>query len=224
MVSIMEAVGTAAVKLGTAALAFALACGATAADYPTRPIRIVDPFAPGGSTEAQARAVGAKLTEEWGQPVIIDARPGAASFHPAALLSLSAALCYALYSISTRILARSDSNETTLFYSNVVGALAMLPVVPLVWTTPSDPLVIALMAETGAIGSFGHYLLIAAHRLAPAAVLAPFIYSEIVLVTVLGFLVFGDLPNRWTIVGSAIVVGSGLYLIHREAKVRGAGR
>lgn len=52
---------------------------AFAADYPARPIRIVDPFAPGGSTEAQARAVGARLTEAWGQPVVIDARPGAGS-------------------------------------------------------------------------------------------------------------------------------------------------
>jgi len=152
--------------------------------------------------------------------VVVVARPGAASFHPAALLSLSAALCYALYSIATRILARTDSNETTLFYSNVVGALALLPVVPLVWTTPSDPLVIALMVVTGVIGSFGHYLLIAAHRLAPAAVLSPFIYSEIVLVTVLGFLVFGDVPNRFTLTGAAIVVASGLYLLHRERKVR----
>src|SRR5207245_2543004 len=55
--------------------------------------------------------------------VLVVTRPGAASFHPAALLSLSAALCYALYSITTRILARTDSNETTLFYSNIVGAL-----------------------------------------------------------------------------------------------------
>ena len=152
--------------------------------------------------------------------VVVVARPGAASFHPAALLSLSAALCYALYSITTRILARTDSNETTLFYSNLVGALALLPVVPLVWSTPSDAVVIALMAATGAIGSFGHYLLIAAHRLAPAAVLSPFIYSEIVLVTALGFLVFGDVPNRFTLTGAAIVVASGLYLLHRERKVR----
>jgi drug/metabolite transporter (DMT)-like permease len=153
--------------------------------------------------------------------VLVVTRPGAASFHPAALLSLSAALCYALYSITTRILARTDSNETTLFYSNLVGALALLPVVPFVWTTPTDPLIIALMVVTGAIGSFGHYLLIAAHRLAPAAVLSPFIYTEIVLVTALGFLVFGDVPNRFTLAGAAIVVGSGLYLLHRERKVRG---
>ena len=52
---------------------------AFAADFPTRPIRIVDPFAPGGSTEAQARALAQKLNETWGQPVVIDARPGAGS-------------------------------------------------------------------------------------------------------------------------------------------------
>src|SRR5439155_13155 len=98
---------------------------------------------------------------------------------------------------------------------------SVLLFVPFVWTTPSDPLVIALMVATGAIGSFGHYLLIAAHRLAPAAVLSPFIYTEIVLVTALGFLVFGDVPNRFTLAGAAIVVGSGLYLLHRERKVRG---
>src|SRR5262245_14344731 len=156
--------------------------------------------------------------------VLVVTRPGAGSFHPAALLSLSAALCYALYSIGTRILARTDSNETTLFYSNLVGFLALMPVVPFVWTTPGDPLVIALMVATGAIGSFGHYLLIAAHRLAPAAVLSPFIYTEIVLVTALGFLVFGDVPNRFTLTGAAIVVGSGLHLLHRERKVRGNHR
>jgi drug/metabolite transporter (DMT)-like permease len=77
------------------------------------------------------------------------------------------------------------------------------------------------MVASGAMGSAGHYLLIAAHRLAPAAVLSPFIYTEIVLVIALGFLVFGDVPNRWTLTGGAIVVGSGLYIIHRERKVRG---
>ena len=155
--------------------------------------------------------------------VIVIARPGAGSFQPAALLSLSAAGFYAFYSITTRILARTDANDTTLFYSNLVGALALLPVVPFVWTTPTDPLVIALMVATGAVGSAGHYFLIAAHRLAPAAVLSPFIYTEIVLVIALGFLVFGDVPNRWTLTGAAIVVASGLYILHLEHNVRGTG-
>jgi len=153
--------------------------------------------------------------------VLVVTRPGLGSFQPAALLSLSAALFYALYSLTTRMLARTDSNETTLFYSNIVGAAALLPVVPFAWTTPTDLLVVALMVSTGAVGSFGHYLLIAAHRLAPAAVLSPFIYTEIVLVIALGYLVFGDLPNRFTLAGAAIVVASGLYIVHRERKLHG---
>ena len=153
--------------------------------------------------------------------VLVVTRPGPGSFQPAALLSLGGAMCYALYALSTRILARTDSNETTLFYSNIVGAAAMLPVVPFFWTTPTDALIIALMVATGALGSFGHYLLIAAHRLAPAAVLSPFIYTEIPLMIVLGFLVFDDLPNRWTLTGAAIVVASGLYILHRERTVKG---
>ena len=67
------------------------------------------------------------------------------------------------------------------------------------------------MALTGLLGGFGHYLLIIAHRLAPPAVLAPFMYTQLVWVIALGFLVFADLPNLWTITGASIVVASGLY-------------
>jgi drug/metabolite transporter (DMT)-like permease len=155
--------------------------------------------------------------------VLLVARPGLGGMHPAALLSCGSAVCYSLYSISTRLLARSDSSETTLFYSNLVGALAMLPVVPFVWTTPRGWFVIGLMVVIGAFGSFGHYLLIRGHRLAPASVLAPFIYTQLVWTTALGFLVFGDVPHRWTIIGGLIVVGSGLYLLYRERKVGPAG-
>ena len=66
------------------------------------------------------------------------------------------------------------------------------------------------------MASFGHYLLIAGHRLAPAAVLSPFIYTQIVWVIALGYLVFGDLPNALDAAGAAIVIASGLYLLHRE--------
>jgi drug/metabolite transporter (DMT)-like permease len=153
--------------------------------------------------------------------VVVIARPGPGTFQPAALLSLGAAMCYALYAISTRLLARTDSNETTLFYSNLVGATALIPVMPFLWTTPTEPLVIALMVASGAMGSLGHFFLIAAHRLAPAPALSPFIYTELIWVIALGYLVFGDLPNRFTILGCLIIVGSGLYLLHRERIAKG---
>jgi drug/metabolite transporter (DMT)-like permease len=151
--------------------------------------------------------------------VLLVTRPGFGGIHPAALLSLAAALFYAAYNISTRMLSRTDSSETTLFYSNLVGALVMLPVVPFVWTTPSDPIVILVMVACGAFGSVGHYLLIIAHRHAPPAVLAPFIYTQLVWAIILGYLVFADVPNRWTLAGAAVVVASGLYMLNRERKV-----
>ena len=152
--------------------------------------------------------------------VLVVTRPTSGGIHPVAFLSVASAACYALYSLATRVLARTDSNETTLFYSNLVGALIMLPIVPFVWTTPKDPLVIALMVLMGVFGSVGHYLLIIAHRLTPAAVLAPFMYTQLVWVMALGFMVFADVPNHWTPAGAGIVVGSGLYILHRE-RVRG---
>ena len=148
--------------------------------------------------------------------VLLVARPGFGGLHPAALLSFGSAVCYALYVIATRLLARSDSSVTTLFYSNLVGAVAMLPIIPFVWSAPQSAWVVALMVLIGALGSGGHYLLIRGHRLAPASALAPFIYTQMIWTTALGFIVFSDIPHRWTIVGGLIVVSSGLYLLHRE--------
>jgi len=148
--------------------------------------------------------------------VLVVTRPGFNAIHPAAALSAGGALCYALYSLATRILARTDSNETTLFYTNLVGVIVMTPIVGLVWTTPDSLLIGLLMLAAGALASLGHYLLIFAHRLAPASVLSPFIYSQLAWTVALGFFVFGDLPNRWTLAGAGIVIASGLYLLHRE--------
>lgn len=152
--------------------------------------------------------------------VLLVTRPGYGGIHWAALYSVASALCYAIYIITTRVLSRTDSSETTLFYSNLVGVFAMMPVLPFVWTTPDSWLVIVLMAGFGAFASFGHYLLIVGHRLAPASILAPFIYTQLAWATLLGFLIFGDIPNSWTLAGAAIVVASGLYLLYRERVVR----
>jgi drug/metabolite transporter (DMT)-like permease len=152
--------------------------------------------------------------------VLVVVRPGIGGFQWAALLSLASAVCYALYSIATRVLSRSDSNETTLFYSNMVGAVVMLPVLPFVWTPPGGVVPAALMVVMGVFASLGHYLLIAGHRLAPVSVLSPFIYTQIVWAVTLGYLVFGDVPNAWTLAGAAIVIASGLYLFQRERRRR----
>ena len=151
--------------------------------------------------------------------VLLVTRPGFGGIHPAALLCVLSVLSYGFYMIATRLLARCDSSETTLFYSNTVGVVLMSAIVPFFWITPHDPYIIGLMVLTGALGSIGHYLLIIAHRLAPPSVLAPFLYTQLIWVIALGYFVFGDLPNHWTIAGAGIVVASGLYLLHRERRV-----
>ena len=114
---------------------------------------------------------------------------------------------------------RHDSSETTLFYANLVGVSLALPVLPFVWSAPPSLIDFALLLAVGACGSFGHYLLILAHHRAPASVLSPFIYTQLVWATTFGYLVFANVPSFWTIVGAAIVIGSGLYLLNRERKV-----
>ena len=148
--------------------------------------------------------------------VLLVTRPATGGIHPAALLVVGAAVCYALYSISTRILSRSDSDATTNFYSNLVGAAVITIAVPFYWTSQNNLTVILLMCSMGLFSGLGHFLLIRAHRRAPAGILAPFIYTEIVWMIALGFLVFGDVPNSWTLGGAAVVICSGLYLLYRE--------
>lgn len=152
--------------------------------------------------------------------VLLVTRPGVGGLHWAAIYSVGSALFYSLYIVLTRILSRTEQSDTTLFYANILGAAAMLPVLPFVWSTPDDPWIIFLMVVFGAFGSLGHYLLIVAHRLAPASVLAPFMYTQLVWATAFGYFVFSDIPNNWTLTGASIVVASGLYLLHRE-RVRG---
>jgi drug/metabolite transporter (DMT)-like permease len=151
--------------------------------------------------------------------VLVITRPGFGTMHPAALFSLAATLCYGFYAVVTRIVSRTDSNETTLFYANLIGALVMLPIVFFVWETPTSWKPVALLLMMGVLGSVGHYFLIAGHKLAPASVLAPFIYTQLIWVVILGYLVFDHVPTSWTMGGASMVIGSGLYMIWRERKL-----
>ncbi|MET3890716.1 drug/metabolite transporter (DMT)-like permease [Bosea sp. OAE506] len=148
--------------------------------------------------------------------VLVITRPGVGGMHPAALLCVFGTICYSFYALATRQVAAYDPPETTMVYSGVAGTLAVLPIIPFFWTMPQTPFVWLVMLAMGAFGGFGHWLLILAHRLAPATVLAPFIYSQIVWMIVLGWFVFGQFPDGWTFAGATIVIASGLYLLYRE--------
>jgi drug/metabolite transporter (DMT)-like permease len=153
--------------------------------------------------------------------VLVVVRPGLGGLQWAALLSLGSAVCYAGYSITTRMLSTTDTSETTLFYANLFGFVVMVPVLPFVWTMPPSWIDWVLMVAVGGFGAGGHFLLILAHRNAPASVLSPFIYTQIVWATTFGYLVFANVPSHWTLTGAGIVIASGLYLLNRERKVTG---
>lgn len=152
--------------------------------------------------------------------ILLVVRPGAGGIHPAAILCLCAAATYALYAITTRMLAKSDASATTLFYTSLVGSVAASLPLPFVWETPREPLVLGAMLELGLVAGVGHFLLILAHARAPAATLAPFIYTQIVSMSLLGWLIFGQVPSVWTLAGASVVIASGAYLLFIEARSR----
>ena len=121
----------------------------------------------------------------------------------------------------TRHLAAHDSTETTLVYSGLSGAILLTPALPWFWQNPPDGLTAITMVALGAYAAVGHFALIKAHRYAPAYILSPFIYTQLVWMVFLGYLIFGDIPDQFTLLGGFIVIGSGLYLLTLERKRQG---
>lgn len=148
--------------------------------------------------------------------ILLAIRPGFTEFHPAFLLSLGCMLSYSMLILLTRYLAAHDSSETTLFYSMIVGSVVTAPWALMDWVWPEGLIVWIVLMSMGTFAAVGHYLFIVAHRIAPTSALAPFLYVQLLSVTAFGYLVFGDFPDKWTIAGSAIIVASGIYLVHRE--------
>lgn len=148
--------------------------------------------------------------------ILVAIRPGIAAVHPAVLLSLASMLCYAVFSLVTRYLAPFDRAEVTLFYSLLAGSVIMAPFALLEWVWPKSTLVWVLLLSMGFYGGAGHYLFIVAHRYAPASTIAPFLYISLITYTAAGYLVFGQVPDAWTLAGAGIVILSGLYLFQRE--------
>ena len=146
---------------------------------------------------------------------LIIVRPGTAVFEPASVLPLLGAACFAGYTIITRVLGRDEGFWTTFLYSAVLGAALSSLWMPMVWITP-DAADAALMLFMALIGTGGQFLLIAAFANAQASALAPFTYFSLIVAATLGYAVFGDLPDLPTVAGAALIVGSGLYVWHRE--------
>jgi drug/metabolite transporter (DMT)-like permease len=147
--------------------------------------------------------------------VLVIMRPGTENFHWAMLLSIGSAFCGAIYNILTRKVGGKDRAETSLFYVGLVGCFAASLSLPWTWVTPQGVQWL-LLIFMGLAGGIGQLMLIEAHRKAPASALAPFVYTQIIWMILVGFIVFGDVPDLWTIAGAAIVVASGLFIFARE--------
>lgn len=146
--------------------------------------------------------------------VIVQPEPGA--FNPAALLSIAAAFFYSGYALTTRMLAPTESPQGLLIYGSLLATLALTPPLPFVAEVPPTWLVAMALALCGLAAAVGHWFLILANRHAPATLLAPFNYTQIIWMVASGYFVFGDIPGVATIAGALIIIASGLYVLYRE--------
>ncbi|MBD0271199.1 MAG: DMT family transporter, partial [Acetobacteraceae bacterium] len=109
-------------------------------------------------------------------------------------------------------IASADPPETSTIYSSLVGAFGILLVLPLVWETPRNLFDIALFCSLGVLGALGHYCIARALGYAPANVVSPFQYFQLLGSVGVGWYVFGDLPDALTWIGAAVVMLSGLFI------------
>ncbi|WP_041785313.1 DMT family transporter [Rhodospirillum centenum] len=156
--------------------------------------------------------------------VLIMLRPGEGLGTPVALVALAGAFFYALLMIYVRRLARTETTAAIVFYFVlllcVLSAVMMLPD----WRTPDTALDWTLLVATGILGGFGQILMTLAFRRAPPSAVAPFEYTGMIWAVFFGFTFFGEVPDPAIWIGGAIVIGSGLYILHREALLARRGR
>ena len=146
---------------------------------------------------------------------LVVVRPGVGEVSLGMLLVVGASFSNSFYQIVTRQVRHYDGPNTTLFYTALAGTVVFSAVAPWDWRPPQG-MDWLLFVGMGVFGALSQLCLIRAFRLAPAGVVSPFSYIGLIWATLFGFVFFLDLPDVWTIVGAALIVGSGLYVFHRE--------
>lgn len=151
---------------------------------------------------------------------ILIIRPGLGSMQWGAILTFGSAALFAVYQIMTRKIGDDDPAETSIVYMALIGAVIMTLALPFYFETPREPLHWMLFGVVGCLGGVTQYFVIKSLQCAPASIVAPYLYGELIGATLLGFAIFGDFPDLWTWTGASIIVASGLYVAYREAVVR----
>jgi drug/metabolite transporter (DMT)-like permease len=148
--------------------------------------------------------------------VLVMTRPGSGIFDPAALIPLAGAFFLGLAMVMVRSLSRSEHSASIVFYFTIVATLASAASLPWQWVTP-DWIGLGILVAIGLIGGCAQFAMTQAFRFAPAAIVAPFEYLSLVFAIGYGFAIWAEIPDLWLIVGAVIVMGSGIYILHREA-------
>ena len=152
--------------------------------------------------------------------VLVITRPGFSSFDLGHVYALCATVSYGLYVIMTRHMSSRETAESMIFYSALAPVVLMAPVVPFTATVPPTAFHGLILVLLGFFGGLGHWFLIKAYRQASTTALAPYPYLQMIWMIGFGWLIFNQLPDGWTLAGAAIIVASGLYIVHREHRLR----
>lgn len=147
---------------------------------------------------------------------LIVVRPGHAHFEWHSLLIVASTISSSLYQLFSRRYGQAERPDASATMATIVGTVAAAPLLPFEWVTPAWGWDWALFAGMGIMAGVGHYFLTIAYSQAPAAVVAPFNYVQLIGAALLGYAVFNDVPDFWTWIGAGVIVCSGLYLGHAE--------
>lgn len=153
--------------------------------------------------------------------VLLIMKPGFAAFTWASILPLMTAVCFAAYAILTRKLSSRDPGTPTLFIGAVVATLLFSLIAPGIWLWPGSLTDWFAFFVMGAIGAYGHHLMVKAYAAAPVSTLAPYSYVQALSALLMGWLVFGHFPDAWSLVGMALIVSTGVMnavLSHRASR------
>ena len=149
--------------------------------------------------------------------VIAILRPDQANFSLWSLLPLAMASCYATFMVMTRLIRGAAPPINSLFYTAIVGAVVATIPLPFIWQNP-EPLHWLMFAGMGVIGGTGHFLMIKAFEQTEASMIAPFVYTELLWSIAAGAIFFSELPGIGMLVGAAVIMGSGLFILYREQR------
>lgn len=152
--------------------------------------------------------------------VLVIVQPWSERFDPHVFISIAAMLFTSGYFVMSRVIAGIDSNATTQVYVSGLGTILLAPLALHFWVWPDSAQAWSLLMLIGTLGMIGHSMVTRAHQIAEASVLSPTIYSQVIFIAVLSWVVFGEPPDKQTLIGTSIIVGSGLFIWFRERQMQ----